>query len=116
MLDCRSPQVTAEALARALKRLALDPMEVRLLDLGAGTGLVGELVRGFGIAGIVGLDALEAARQACLRERPAVYRDYLTGDLAELRLELLSRLRATRPAVSSPPALLVARTCRRPRS
>ena len=48
-----------------------------MLDLGAGTGLVGELVHHLGIAAVVGLDALPAAREAALRDRPAVYRDYL---------------------------------------
>jgi hypothetical protein len=98
MLDCRSPQVTAEALARALKRLALDPADVRLLDLGAGTGLVGELVRGLGVTTVVGLDALAAAREACLRDRPGVYHDYLVGDLADPGPELLGQLRRHRPS------------------
>jgi hypothetical protein len=97
LLGCRSPQVAAEALARALKRLGVEPAEVRLLDLGAGTGLVGELVRGLGIATVVGLDSLAAARVACLRDRPGVYRDYLVGDLADPGPELLARLRRHQP-------------------
>ena len=98
MLGCRSPQVTAQALARAMDRLALDPANVRLLDLGAGTGLVGELVHGLGIASVIGLDALAAAREACLRDRPGVYSDYLVGDLADPRPELLAQLRRHRPS------------------
>jgi hypothetical protein len=97
LLGCRSPQVAAEALARALKRLALEPARVRLLDLGAGTGLVGELVRAHGVATVVGLDALAAAREACLRDRPGVYRDYIVGDLADPGPELLAELRLHRP-------------------
>jgi hypothetical protein len=97
LLGCRSPQVAAEGLARALTRLALDPADVTLLDLGAGTGIVGEIVRGLGVAAVVGLDALAAARAACLRDRPAIYRDYLVGDLADPRPELLAQLRHHRP-------------------
>lgn len=97
LLGCRSPQVAAEALARALQRLAIDPALVRMLDLGAGTGLVGELGRELGIATVVGLDALVAAREACLRDRPGVYHDYIVGDLADPRPELLAELRRQRP-------------------
>jgi hypothetical protein len=97
LLACRSPQVAAEALARALERLALEPARVRLLDLGAGTGLVGELVRALGIVTVVGLDALAAAREACLRDRPGVYSAYVVGNLADPGPELLAELRAQRP-------------------
>ena len=82
LLGCRSPEVAADALAEALDDLALDPSEVVLFDLGAGTGIVGELASAAGISTIVGLDALDAARTACLRDRPGVYADYLVGDLA----------------------------------
>ena len=82
LLGCRSPQVAADALAEALNDLSIDPSEVVLFDLGAGTGIVGELASGAGISTIVGLDALDAARTACLRDRPRIYADYLVGDLA----------------------------------
>ena len=92
LLGCRSPQVAAQGLARALEELSLNPAQLTVLDLGAGTGLVGELVRELGIGAVVGLDALPAARQAALRDRPAVYRDYLVGDLADPAPGLLDRL------------------------
>ena len=97
LLRCRSPQVAAEALARVLSRFELDPGGIRLLDLGAGTGLVGELARGLGVGHLVGLDALTAARDACERDRPGVYDDYLVGDLVDPSPELSARLRAHRP-------------------
>ena len=97
LLGCRSPQVAAEGLADAVARLGLDPSDVVLLDLGAGTGLVGELTTGSGVGGVIGLDALDAARAACLRDRPEVYRDYLVGDLAAPATGLLARLRAHDP-------------------
>ena len=97
LLGCRSPQVAAEGLADAVARLGLDRADLVLLDLGAGTGLVGELATALGVAGVIGLDALEAARAACLRDRPGVYRDYLVGDLAALASGLLARLRAHGP-------------------
>jgi hypothetical protein len=92
LLGCRSPQVAADALADTVTALGRAPSEVVLLDLGAGTGLVGELAREIGISRIIGLDALAAARAACLRDRPGVYRDYVVGDLAAPPPELLATL------------------------
>jgi hypothetical protein len=97
LLDCRSPQVAVAGLAQAVGRLGLDPSDLTLLDLGAGTGLVGDLARGLGVGAVVGLDALAPARAACLRDRPVSYRDYLVGDLADPSPELVARLRHHRP-------------------
>jgi hypothetical protein len=97
ILGCRSPQVAADGLADALGRLSLDPSAVVLLDFGAGVGIVGELARDLEISTVIGLDALECARTACLRDRPRIYRDYLVGDLAAPASDLLTRLRALRP-------------------
>jgi hypothetical protein len=97
LLECRSPQVAVAGLAQALSRLGLDPADLTLLDLGAGTGLVGELVDKLGVGAVIGLDVLPAARDACLRDRPGSYRDYIIGDLADPPPELLARLRNHRP-------------------
>jgi SAM-dependent methyltransferase len=96
LLCCRSPQVAAGGLALALGRLKLDPGDLTVLDLGAGTGLVGELLGALGVGNVVGLDSLAVAREACLRDRPWIYRDYLVGDLANPTSQLLTRLRDQR--------------------
>ena len=92
-LRCRSPQVAAEGFLRATARLAMEPSSMTVLDIGSGTGLVGELVRGGGVARVIGVDSLADARVACLRDRPGVYADYLTGDLASPSEALLAQLR-----------------------
>jgi hypothetical protein len=97
LLGCRSPQIATDGLAYALAQLSLDPAEIVLLDLGAGTGIVGELASGLGVRTLVGVDALEAAQAACLRDRPGLYRDYLVGDLAAPPPAMLARLRRHRP-------------------
>jgi hypothetical protein len=97
MLKCRSPQVAAQGLAHALAELGADPARIALLDLGAGTGLVGELASALGVATVIGVDLRAAARTACLRDRPEVYRDYVVGDLAAPSGDLLARLRRHRP-------------------
>jgi hypothetical protein len=97
LLGCRSPQVAADAFADTLTALGLDPSNVTVFDLGAGTGIVGELVSANGISTIVGLDALDAARTACMRDRPGIYTDYLIGDLASPAPELLTNLERHQP-------------------
>ena len=92
-LQCRSPQVAAEGFLRAITRLAMEPSSMTVLDVGSGTGLVGELVRGGGVARVVGVDALAEARAACLRDRPGVYADYLIGDLGSDSGTLPTQLR-----------------------
>jgi SAM-dependent methyltransferase len=97
LLGCRSPQVAAAGLERAVRRLDLDVQRLRVLDLGAGTGVVGELLRALGFHLLIGLDALPAARAASLRDRPGVYDEYLVGDLADPAPELSARLRELQP-------------------
>jgi len=97
LLGCRSPQVAVDGLARALTRLRIEPSELVLLDVGAGTGIVGELATELGVRTLIGLDSLGAARAACLRDRARVYDDYLVGDLAAPSPGLLVQLRRHLP-------------------
>ena len=92
-LGCRSPQVAAEGFLRATTRQAMPPSSMTVLDIGSGTGLVGELVRAGGVARVVGVDALPEARTACLRDRPDIYADYLVGDLSSPSGTLPTQLR-----------------------
>lgn len=98
LLECTSPQVAAAGFLRAAERLGLEPGSLTVLDVGSGTGLVGQLVRDGGVAQVVGVDALPAAREASLRDRPGVYADYVVGDF--LRPEpLREALRPYAPGV-----------------
>jgi SAM-dependent methyltransferase len=92
-LQCCSPQVAAEGFLRAVARSRLEASSLTVLDVGAGTGLVGELLLRGEVRRVVGVDALPAARSACLRDRPGVYADYLVGDLASGDSELRAALR-----------------------
>ncbi len=85
-LGCRSPWVMAGLLAGAADRLGWRRADLRVLDVAAGNGVSGEALDsvGLGVAGRYGTDLVEAARAAALRDRPAVYDDYLTLDLLSL--------------------------------
>jgi predicted TPR repeat methyltransferase len=58
--------------------------DLRVLDLGAGSGKVGEELRDHGVGYLVGLDICEEARAAAERDSPGVYDDYLVADMTAL--------------------------------
>jgi hypothetical protein len=93
LLGCTSPRVVAEGLARAVEICGLDPAQITLLDFGAGSGLVAELAARYGITDAIGVDSLESAREACQRDRPGLYREYVVADLTRTNLRLLSDLK-----------------------
>ena len=78
-LECRSPREVAQLIADTVP--APQVRKLRVLDLGAGNGIVGEELREIGVRRVVGVDILREAAQAAQRDRPAVYDDYLVEDL-----------------------------------
>jgi predicted TPR repeat methyltransferase len=93
-LGCTSPVVVRELLERALVRTGYDASTLRVLDVGAGNGLVGEEMRRLGASVVVGCDILEEAASAALRDRPEVYDDYLVVDLTALTDSDRERMKA----------------------
>jgi predicted RNA methylase len=58
--------------SRALTRLRVDLEGIVLLDLGAGTGIVGELAHQLGVRTLISMDSRAAGRTACQRDRPGL--------------------------------------------
>jgi SAM-dependent methyltransferase len=83
-LECQSPRVIRRLLARALSELGTEPGELRVLDVGAGNGIVGEELRELGAGTIYGIDIIKEAAAAAHRDRPGVYERYLVADLTDL--------------------------------
>lgn len=81
VLRCTSPATISGMLADQMDEQDMDPAEVRCLDLGAGNGIMGEALRAIGVSAIVGVDIIEEARDAALRDRPGIYDAYVTGDI-----------------------------------
>src|SRR3954471_15846202 len=80
-LECASPGELAEALIAQ----AGDPGDLRVFDVGAGNGVVGEALRSRGAtAPMIGLDTEPEAGPAAERDRPGLYERYLTAGLEEL--------------------------------
>ncbi len=91
-LECASPRVVCEALGRELAARGRAPETLRVLDVGAGNGMVGERLRELGASVVVGADILPEAAAAARRDRPDVYDDYLVADLTDLDAEESDRL------------------------
>jgi len=92
-LECRSPDELAEALRTSLARADTPTSALRVLDLGAGNGIVAEHLREIDASHIVGLDLLPEARMSAERDRPNVYDDYIVADLTDLSSEQAKQLR-----------------------
>lgn len=92
-LKCRSPHKVAQILCTALRARSDRFSELRVLDLGAGNGVMGEVLAAQGPARLVGVDILDVASTACQRDRPGVYDAYYVTDMAdpsnEIHCELL---------------------------
>lgn len=82
-LKCNSPVVVREILQSQLSVAGASASDLRILDLGAGNGMVAEELRQMGVEDIVGLDILPEAKDAALRDRPDVYGDYHVCDLTD---------------------------------
>lgn len=96
LLECRSPRRVVGLLGEVrADQEAEEPL--RVIDLGAGNGIVGQELRAIGAAEIVGIDIIEEARAAARRDLPAVYTDYLVADMTGPDAATARRLGALRP-------------------
>jgi predicted TPR repeat methyltransferase len=83
-LKCQSPRKVAEVLRQAVVKSHGQPSELRVLDLGAGNGMAGEALAAFGVSRLVGVDIIEQAKEASLRDRPGLYDHYYVADFCAL--------------------------------
>ncbi len=84
ILKCQSPATVRRLLEAELRRSGTPPGDLRVLDLGAGNGMVGEELAHMGVEAIVGVDIYQEAADALERDRPGIYTDYFVGDVARL--------------------------------
>jgi len=91
-LKCSSPRKVGEILKRTLDSSEKNFSELRVLDLGAGNGIMGEVVKGHGVARLVGADIIPEARDACYRDRPSLYDDYYVADFTDLDDEVVHEI------------------------
>lgn len=92
-LRCNSPAKVADLLQRALNTVREPVSELRVIDLGAGNGMMGEVLKREGVARLVGVDIIPEAREAAYRDRSTVYDDYFIEDFANLDADVREELR-----------------------
>ena len=83
-LKCQSPTKVTEILNSAVSQSQDNFSELRVLDLGAGNGIMGENLKKQGVARLVGVDVIPEARVAAERDRPGVYDAYYVADFCNL--------------------------------
>jgi SAM-dependent methyltransferase len=84
VLKCQSPSVVRGLLETELRDAGTPAEELRVLDLGAGNGIMGEELVDLGVEVAVGVDIIPEAAEAAARDRPGVYCDYHVVDLTGL--------------------------------
>lgn len=83
-LKCVSPVKVTEILKSAINQTNENFTELRVLDLGAGNGLMGEAFKKYGVARLVGVDIIPEAKTATERDRPHLYDAYYVSDFCNL--------------------------------
>ncbi len=96
-LKCQSPAKVAEILNHSLSQSEHNLSELRVLDLGAGNGMMGEALKKYGVSRLIGVDIIEEAEQAAERDRSGVYDAYYVADFCNLDDELRDEITSWMP-------------------
>lgn len=83
VLKCTSPAKIREMLQCCIHEVGIAPGDLRVLDLGAGNGMVGEELARLGVRRLIGVDIIQAAARAARRDRQDLYDDYFVLDMAD---------------------------------
>ncbi|MGK0297939.1 MAG: SAM-dependent methyltransferase [Gammaproteobacteria bacterium] len=83
-LKCTSPKKVASILESAVMQSQDNFSELRILDLGAGNGMVGEELKKHGVSRLIGVDIIPEAYDATIRDRPGLYDAYYVEDFTKL--------------------------------
>ena len=83
-LKCSSPVKVTEILKSAVAQSSDNFTELRVLDLGAGNGMMGEALKKYGVSRLVGVDIIPEAYEATIRDRPGLYDAYYVEDFTQL--------------------------------
>lgn len=92
LLKCASPATVARLLAQEVRRAGVDLASLRLFDVGAGNGISGAELAATGVRTLIGIDIIEEAADAAVRDRPGLYDEYIVADLTALPGDVLERL------------------------
>ncbi len=94
---CQSPAKVSEILKHSLSQSECNLSELRVLDLGAGNGMMGEALKKHGVSRLIGVDIIDEAQQATERDRPGIYDAYYVADFCNLNEELHDEISSWMP-------------------
>ncbi len=83
-LKCTSPGKVTSILQSAINQAGDNFTGLRVLDFGAGNGMMGEALKKHGVSRLIGVDIISEAYNATVRDRPALYDSYYVEDFTEL--------------------------------
>lgn len=86
-LKCTSPVKVTSILEAAVRQSNDNFSELRVLDLGAGNGMMGEELKKSGVSRLVGVDIIDEAYEATIRDRPGIYDAYYVEDFTSLNAD-----------------------------
>ncbi|MEN8264974.1 MAG: class I SAM-dependent methyltransferase [Nitrospirota bacterium] len=91
-LKCTSPSTICGYLKEVVDNNDTEFSNMRVLDLGAGNGMVGEELNKIGVEQVCGIDIEENAKKAVERDRPDIYKKYLIEDITNMSVSLTKEL------------------------
>ena len=91
-LKCKSPEIITGMFIEMLEKANYDTQNLRVMDFGAGNGMMGEYLKDCECDLLVGVDIIPEAREATYRDRPGIYDDYLVVDMTFPGKEEMRRL------------------------
>jgi len=94
---CDSPNIVCSELVKEVKNTPMKISDLKVLDVGAGNGMVGEELKSVGADAVFGIDIIEEAAEAIERDRPEIYQDYLIEDLTSLSDEAREKIEKWSP-------------------
>lgn len=86
-LKCTSPSKVADILESSVMQSQDNFTELRVLDLGAGNGMMGEELKKHGVSRLIGVDIIPEAYEATIRDRPGLYDAYYVENFTNLSEE-----------------------------
>ena len=86
-LKCSSPVKVTSILDAAVRQSQDTLSELRVLDLGAGNGMMGDELKKHGVSRLIGIDIIPEAYDATIRDRPGVYDAYYVEDFTKLKAD-----------------------------
>lgn len=83
-LQAKSHIILSSLLIDLVTKAGGDVKDLIVLEVGAGSGMLGQALADLGVKSITGIDILPEAAQAAKRECPGVYENYYVEDLTNL--------------------------------